>query len=491
MGAKKLVIIGAGLSGLANAAVLGKKGFDVTVVEQLPVPGGVARCMKDRGFHFDMGPSWYLMPEIFENYFASFGKKPEDYFDLIELDPSYKIFFENDRSVSIHKDMEKNKVLFDSLEHKGGEKLEKYLAESKQKYEIAVQKVLYKDYFSIFDFLRTDILRYGLKLNMFTNLDRYARRFLKDHRSRKIVEFNTVFLGSSPYSIPALYSLMSYVDLVLGVYYPRGGIYELPKALYRLCKEQGVDFQFGVEAKKIVFENRRAAGVHTSEGFIDADIVLSAADYYHTDTQLLDKGHGNYSSSYWDSRVMGPSSFLLYLGLNKSLPDLVHHSFYLAHHWKEHFDTIFHTKTWPENPCYYLCCPTKTDPSVAPEGKEVLFVLVPIAPDLDDTDTIRQTYPDKILRHIEELLGCSIRDAVEVRYMYSHRDFKGINNLYRGTALGLAHTLLQTAFLRPSHKSKHAKNLYFAGSYTQPGIGMPMVLIGAHLISDLIIKEQT
>ena len=231
MSNKKIVVIGAGLSGLANAAMLGKNGFDVTVVDKHPMPGGVARCIKDRGFHFDMGPSWYLMPEIFDTYFAYFGKRPSDYYNLIELDPSYKIFFENDRTVSISKDMETNKKLFDSLEENGGEKLLKYLDESKQKYDIAVNKVLYKNFFSIFDFLRTEILRYGLKLNMFNNLEKYTKKFLKDHRSRKIVEFNTVFLGSSPYSVPALYSLMSYVDLQLGVYYPEGGIFELPRAL--------------------------------------------------------------------------------------------------------------------------------------------------------------------------------------------------------------------------------------------------------------------
>jgi phytoene desaturase len=487
---KKIIVIGAGLSGLANAAMLAKNGFDVTVVEQQPMPGGVARCIKDRGFHFDMGPSWYLMPEIFETYFAYFGKKPSDYYKLVELDPSYKIYFENDRTVSISKDMEANKQLFDTLEENGGEKLARYLDESKQKYEIAVNKVLYKNFFSVFDFLRTEILRYGLKLNMFTNLDKYAKKFLKDHRSRKIVEFNTVFLGSSPYSVPALYSLMSYVDLQLGVYYPEGGIFELPKALFRLAKEQGVRFKFGTKVKKILFEKRRAVGVRTNTGDIQADIVLSSADYHFTDTELLDLKHRNYSRTYWNTRVMGPSSFLLYLGLNKKIPDIVHHTFYLADNWREHFDTIFHGKKWPENPCYYLCCPSKTDPAAAPEGKETLFVLVPLAPGLDDTDTVRKSFTDKILRHIEGVTGTSIRDSIEVMYTYSHRDFSGTGNLYQGTALGLAHTLPQTAFLRPSHKSRRAKNLYFAGSYTQPGIGMPMVLIGAHLVSGLITKEQ-
>lgn len=490
MSEKTVVIIGAGLSGLANAAMLAKNGFKVTVVDKHHMPGGVARCIKDRGFHFDMGPSWYLMPEIFETYFAYFGKKPSDYYTLQELDPSYKIYFENDRTVSIHKDMEQNKALFDSLEKDGGAKLERYLDESKQKYEIAVGKVLYRNFFSIFDFLRTDIIRYGLKLNMFTNLDKYAKKFLKDHRSRKIVEFNTVFLGSSPYTVPALYSLMSYVDLQLGVYYPEGGIYALPKALYKLAREQGAEFRFGENVEEIVVEKRRALGVRTAEEMIPADIVLSSGDYHYADTKMLKPKYRNYSRTYWNSRVMGPSSFLLYIGLNKKIPHIIHHTFYLAENWREHFDTIFRSKMWPDNPCYYLCCPTKTDPSAAPEGKEILFVLVPLAPGLDDTDEVRRTFTDKIIRHIESVTGTSIRDSIEVMYTYSHRDFEGSNYLYQGTALGLAHTLLQTAFLRPSHKSKRAKNLYFAGSYTQPGIGMPMVLIGAHLVSGLITREH-
>ena len=487
---KKIVIIGAGLSGLANAAMLAKSGFDVTVVEKHSIPGGVARGIRTDGYHFDLGPSWYLMPDIFEKYFAWFGKKPSDFFELLELEPSYKILFENDRTVSISKDRERNLELFDSLEENGGDHLAAYLEKAEFKYRVAVDEFLYRDYFSFFDFLRPQLMKYGMRLDLLKGLDKHARKYLTNHRSRKIVEFNTVFLGSSPYTVPALYSLMSYVDIGLGVFFPKGGIYELPKALHRLGLEAGAEYIFSTEVEKILVENRRAVAVRTDKGDIAADIVLSTADYHFTDTVLLDYGSRNYTSFYWNNRVMGPSAFLLYLGLDRPFPDIDHHTFYLAHRWKEHFDTIFNNKRWPENPCYYLCCPTKTDPSLAPPGRDLLFVLVPVAPGLDDTDGIRRRFTDQILSHIEGNFGFPLRDSIVTQHVVSHRDFIGSGNLFQGTALGLAHTLLQTAFLRPSHKSKRIKNLYYAGHYTQPGIGMPMVLIGAHLVTDLITKNH-
>ena len=490
MAQKRIAVIGAGLSGLANAAMLAKSGFEVTVIEKHSIPGGVARGIKSNGFHFDLGPSWYLMPDIFEKYFAWFGKKPADFYNLIELDPSYKIYFENDRTVSIGTDMEKNFKLFDTLEKNGREHLAAYLEKSEFKYNVSVNEFLYRDYFSFFDFLRPQLIKYGVRLDLLKGLDRHVRKYLKDHRSRKIAEFNTVFLGSSPYTVPALYSLMSYVDIGLGVHYPMGGIYEVPKALHKLGEDEGVKYVFSTNAEKILIEKGKAVGVRTDRGEIPADIVLSAADYHFTDTELLDRRHRNYSGSYWNTRVMGPSALLLYLGLDREFPGIEHHTFYLAHRWKEHFDTIFDNKRWPDNPCYYICCPSKIDPAAAPKGKDLLFVLVPVAPGLDDNDMVRERFTEQIIAHIEKTFGFPLRSAIETQHVVSHRDFIRDGNLYQGTALGLAHTLLQTAFLRPSHKSKRVKNLYFAGHYTQPGVGMPMVLIGAHLINDLITKRH-
>lgn len=487
---KKVIIVGAGLSGLSIAAKLAKTGFEVSVYEKHSIPGGVARITEDNGFRFDMGPTWYLMPEVFEDYFESLDRSIHDYMDIVELEPSYKIYFEKEPPAVIHRDFEKNAALFDSFEENGGQKLAKYLKDSKFKYTTALKNFLYRDYRTPFDFIRWPLLRDGARLNLLRRLDNHASRTFKDHRSKKVVEFNTVFLGSSPWTTPALYSLMAHVDLTIGIYYPMGGIHELAKALYRLGKELGVEYHFNSEVKSIITEKRKAKGIETVNGKFYGDIVLSSADYHHTDTVLLDSKHRNFPKIYWKTRIMAPSTMLIYLGIKKKLPNIVHHTFYLADKWSEHFDDIFKVKRWSENPSYYLGCPSKTDPSVAPEGMENLFVLVPLAPGLDDHDEVREQYADKIIRHIEKTIGEEFRSDIVTKYIVSHRDFIRNNHLYRGSALGLAHTLSQTAILRPSHTSFRMRNMYYSGHYTQPGIGMPMAIIGSDLVSKLIIERH-
>ncbi len=488
--AKKIIIIGAGLSGLAIAAKMASEGFDVEVFERHSSPGGVARITEDKGFKFDMGPTWYLMPEVFEKFFKSFGRDIKDYMEIVELEPSYKIYFEEQGEAVLHRDIEENKKLFDSFEKNGGKKLVKYLKDSKFKYNAALKEFLYRDYRSLLDFMHWPLVRDGLRLDLLKKLDNYASKTFKDHRSKKVVEFNTVFLGSSPFKTPALYSLMAHVDLTIGVYYPMGGIHELPKALQRLGTELGVKYHFNSNVDEIMIQNRKARGIRTGDRLVEGDIVLSSVDYHHAETKLLSPEYRNYSSLYWKTRVMAPSTMLIYLGINKKLPQIIHHTFYLADDWAEHFDDIFSKKKWPDNPCYYLGCPSKTDPSVAPEGMENLFVLVPVAPDLEDHDNIREEFSEKIIRHIEKTIGEEFRDNIVTKYIITHRDFKQNNNFFKGTALGLAHTLMQTAILRPSHVNKKVKNLFYSGHYTQPGIGMPMAMIGADLVAELIKKKS-
>lgn len=487
---KKVIIIGAGLSGLATAIRLAQAGFKVSVHEKHGMGGGVARTIEDKGFRFDMGPTWYLMPEVFEDFFTSVGRSISDYIELVELSPSYKIFFEKESPAVIHRDFQKNAALFDSFEKDGGRKLERYLKDSRFKYEAALKEFLYRDYRTPLDFMHWPLIRDGVRLNLLRKLDAHASRTFSDHRSKKVVEFNTVFLGSSPWKTPALYSLMAHVDLTIGVFYPRGGIHELPKALHRIGREMGVEYHFHSDVKKIITRKRRTEGIETETESYHSDIVLSTADYHHTDTVLLGRKERNYSDLYWKTRIMAPSTLLIYAGIGKQLPGLIHHTFYLADDWSAHFDDIFNTKRWSENPCYYLGCPSKTDPSVAPAGMENLFVLVPLAPGMDDHDDIREAYADKILQHIEKKIGVPFRSDIITRYIVSQRDFIRNNHFYRGSALGLAHTLSQTAILRPSHKSRKLKNLYYGGHYTQPGIGMPMAMIGSRLVSDLITREN-
>ena len=481
--AEKLVVIGGGLSGLASAALLAKEGYDVTVIEKQKSPGGVARIFRDSGYQFDMGPSWYLMPEVFDRYFGLFGKKVSDFYQLKELAPSYQVFFENKPSAQLHRDMEKNRKVFDSFEPGGGASLEKYLKNSAKKYSITLQDFLYNEFSSLFDLMSFHLIRDGLKLNILQKLDSFIGRYFTSPEARKVLGFNTVFLGSSPYKTPALYSLMSHADLSGGVYYPAGGMGSMVEAIRSVAEQQGAVFRFGETATKICVNGGAATGVKTNADFVPADIVLSSADYHYTETELLDGGYASYSKRYWKSRVMAPSTFIVFLGLRKKLKTLVHHNFYFADDWKTNFEAIFDSPRWLANASYYIGVPSKTDDTVCPPGGETVFLLVPVAAGLDDSDELRERYADACITHLESLIEDEIHPYIETKRIYSQRDFIKENNIHRGASLGLAHTLLQTAFFRPSHKSRKLENLYYTGHYTQPGVGVPMQLIGAEMIA--------
>ncbi len=487
---KKVIIVGAGIGGLAAAALLGKQGFDVTILEKNEQCGGRARVHKENGFVFDIGPSWYLMPDVFEQFFSLFNKKPSDFFTLKRLDPNYRVFFEDKPSLDIPSDPESVASIFGSMEENGAQKFNKYMKTASYQYDIAMKEFIHKEYRSITDFFNFDIITKGLKLHIFESLDKFAQRFFKNKDLRKILEYTTVFLGGSPNNTPALYSIMSHVDFNLGVWYPMGGIGEIVKALETLCTENGVKILLNHEVWNIETTRGSAKVAITSKGAYEADIFLVNADYAHAETCLIDDEHRTYSQRYWNSRKMGPSAFLMYLGINKKVNSLLHHNLYLAPSWDEHFKSLFDKPAWPQDPSYYICCPSKTDSSVAPEGHENVFVLVPVAAGLPDTEEIRAKYFEKILSHIEKTTGESIRDNIIYRKTFARNDFISYYNAFKGTALGLSHTLFQTAIFRPSFRSKKADNLYYCGSYTHPGIGMPMVLIAAQIACDIIRKEE-
>lgn len=485
----KTIIVGSGIGGMAAAALLAKEGDEVVVIEKNDQPGGRAIIYRDQGFLFDMGPSWYLMPEVFEDFFREFGKKPSDYYDLVRLDPSYRVFYSKDRKMDIMSDLEENKRTFDTIEENGGEKLEKYLESAAYQYKIAMGEFIYKEYGSIFDFMNRKLIMEGTKLHVFDSLDGYAKRFIKDPDLRKVLEYNIVFLGGTPYNSPAMYALMSHVDFNLGVWYPQGGMGKLSEAFHRLCEEQGVNFLFNEEVKKIIVDKRKAKGVETTSGTYDADRVIVNADYPHSELDLLDDKSRSYKGSYWEKKKIAPSCVLMYIGLDKKVESLTHHNLYLSPSWDEHFRTIFDKPEWPGDPSYYICCPSKTDNSVAPEGKENLFFLVPVAPGLDDTEEVREKYFNKTIKHLEMLTGESILDHVISKRIVTHRDFTSLYNAYKGTALGLAHTLKQTAVFRPSHNSKKVKALHYTGQYTHPGIGVPMVIISSQILAKELAKD--
>ncbi len=489
----KTVIVGAGFGGLAAAALLARDGADVTVLEKNEQAGGRASVHSDAGFTFDMGPSWYLMPDVFERFFAEFGRTPADFVELKRLDPSYRIFFGDGTMVDIPAETEKTIALFDTFEDGGGEKLRRYLRSAESLYTLTMQDLLYRDYRSVLDFVSGRLLFQGPKLlSSFEHLDRFVGRYFESDYARKIVQYSIGFLGGAPSNTPALYHIMSHIDLTLGVFYPEGGIRAVVDSVRRLGEEHGVEFRYNEPATRVVVKDDRAVAVETPEGRYPADVVLVNADYAHAELSLLDVASRTYDAEYWAKRVLAPSAMVLYLGLDRKVEGLAHHTLLLEKDWEQGFETLFDPAkmAWPENPSYYVNVPSKTDTTAAPPGGEALFVLVPLAPGLPDTPERRQALRDRLLSHLEETLGEPIRDAIVTERCFALDDFTERYNAYRGTALGLSHTLFQTALWRPAHRSRKVANLYYSGQYTHPGIGVPMTLISSQIVAREIKKEQ-
>jgi 1-hydroxy-2-isopentenylcarotenoid 3,4-desaturase len=486
---KHVVVVGAGFGGLGAAALLKLHGYEVTVVEKNEQCGGRAGMLRDQGFSFDMGPSWYLQPDVFEHYFARFGKTPADYYKLVRLEPSYRIYFSAHDHIDISKDLDTNIALFERIEPGSGMRFKKYLAEAERKYNVSMQEFLYKEYRRVGDFFTRRMLTEGRQLHVFESFEKYAKRFFRSERMQKIVEYPVVFLGANPKKTPALYSLLAHADYNLGVWYPLGGMNAVAVGLERLGRQHKVNFRYNEPVQEIMVENGNAVGVRTTKGIIRADAVLVNADYAHAEMQLLAEPHRSYPASYWKKRTIAPSGFIIYLGLNKRIKSLAHHTLFFAEDWRPHFEQIFDKPGWPDNPSYYVCAPSKTDISVAPAGCENLFILVPVASGLSDDDEIRERFTNQILEHLEQTIGEKVKPHIKVRHLFSQRDFASRYNAYLGTALGLAHTLMQSAVFRPSMRSKKVKGLYYAGQYTHPGVGVPMALIAGEVMADAIAED--
>lgn len=473
-------IIGAGFGGLSAAAYLAQAGHQVTIHEKNSQVGGRASTWKKDGFLFDLGPSWYLMPDVFDAFFADFSKKTSDYYQTVRLDPAYRIFFSTDRFVDISPRLEDNYALFDTLEPDGGRKLQEYLQQTGHFYKTAMEKFVYRSFDSPLDFFDPSLISEAASLRqLLKSFDGFVSQYFTSDEAKKILEYVIVFLGGNPQITPALYSILSYVDMQLGVWYPQGGFGAVPQGMAQLCKQLGVKIQTNSEVSRINISQGKVVSLITKKGTYPAEAVISNADYHHTETALLPPQYQSYERKYWQSRVMAPSALLIYLGIDCKLPKLKHHTLILANDWMQHFDAIFSDPAWPQDPSYYVCAASKTDPTVAPKGQENIFILVPVASGLDDADSIRKPYADQIITHLSNQIAIDLHQHTLVKRIFSHQDFTSRYNAYQGTALGLAHTLKQTAFFRPKIQSPKIPNLFYAGQYTHPGIGTaPSVISG-------------
>ncbi|MFN7116900.1 MAG: phytoene desaturase family protein [Saprospiraceae bacterium] len=486
--AKKVIVIGAGFAGLAAATSLAQAGYEVTILEKNEMPGGRARTFSTDGFLFDMGPSWYWMPDVFEQYFAKFGKKPSDYYQLVRLDPSYSIFFGKDEVMQVPANMQELEAMFEHYEPGSSANLRQFLAEAEYKYTVGMREFVHKPSLSVLEFADWRIVASLFRLQMFQSISSHIRKLFKNEKLIQFLEFPVLFLGATPEKTPAMYSLMNYADMALGTWYPIGGMFKIIEGMVKLAEEMGVKILLNEVVKNIYVPNGHATKVVTQNGEFAADIVVGGADYHHVEQQLLNAQNRDYTESYWDKRVMAPSSLLFYLGIDKKVTNIFHHNLFFDEDFTQHAVEIYENPQWPSKPLFYVCAPSLTDPSVAPEGCENLFILIPVAPDLEDTEAMREHYFKVVMDRFENLTGQNIRNHIIYKRSFAHRDFKNDYHAYKGNAYGLANTLLQTAFLKPRLRSKKVKNLFYTGQLTTPGPGMPPSLISGQVVANEIIK---
>ncbi|GAA0717216.1 phytoene desaturase [Halorubrum trapanicum] len=487
---ESVVVIGGGFGGLSTACYLADAGADVTLLEKNEQLGGRASRLEVDGFRFDMGPSWYLMPDVFERFFGHFGRSPDEFYELERLDPHYRVFWKDGDKVDVLPDREANREIFESYEPGAGEAFDAYLEESQRTYEIGMEHFVYEDRPRLRDYVDKDVLRYSWGLSLLGKMQGHVEEYFDHPKLQQLMQYTLVFLGGSPTNTPALYNLMSHVDYNMGVYYPEGGIGAVVDGIVELAEALGVEFVTDAEVTGI--EGRYGAfAVDTENGerYL-ADRVVSDADYAHTEQELLPESKRQYTEEYWESRTYAPSAFLLYLGVEGDVPNLEHHTLVLPTDWEGHFAQIFDDPEWPDDPAYYLCVPSKTDDTVAPEGHSNLFALVPVAPGLADTPEIRNRYRDLVIDDIAANTDTDLRGRIVVEETFSVDDFADRYNSYAGSALGLAHTLTQTSLLRPPHTSDAVDGLYFTGSTTTPGIGVPMCLISGGLTAEAMADDD-
>lgn len=484
---KTIHIIGSGFSSLAAACYLAKEGNKVSVFEKNSSLGGRAQQFTTNGFTFDMGPSWYWMPDVFESFFADFNKKPSDYYSLEKLNPGYRVFFEDNTHFDVSENLNTIISDFEKIEKGSGKKLSEFIDNAKKNYEIAIKDLVYRPGESILELITPQT---ALKIDQFfSNIKRDVRKKIKNKNLQQILEFPVLFLGAKPSDTPSFYSFMNYADFGLGTWQPKNGFFDVVQAMVKLGTELGVTYHTNATISKIIVENNAVTGIEINNEILKADVVLSGADYHHTET-LLPNENRQYSEAYWNKKTFAPSSLLFYVGFDKKLENVCHHNLFFDSDFEKHAVEIYENPEWPSEPLFYANFTSLTNKETAPEGCENGFFLIPIAPDLEDTEEVREIYFEKIMSRFELITKQSVRKNIIFKKSFCVKDFKSEYNSYKGNAYGMANTLLQTAVLRPKLKSKKVKNLYFTGQLTVPGPGVPPALISGKLVSQLIKKYQ-
>ena len=480
---KKIIIIGSGFSSISAACYLAKAGYTVQILEKNSTPGGRARQFKKDGFTFDIGPSWYWMPDVFEKFFGDFDRKVSDYYTLEKLDPGYEVYFDQMESIKIGDNLEKIYTAFEAEEAGSAAKLKKFIKKAENNYNIAIKDLVYRPGVSPLELVTPATVK---KVGYFlSTIKKEVTKEFKNERLAQILQFPVLFLGAKPSNTPAFYNFMNFADFGLGTWHPEKGMYSVVEGMVKMAKELGVQFNTNQNVETICVENGKATGVIANGVQIDADVVVSGADYNHSESLLKPKERG-YTDAYWDKKVFAPSSLLFFIGLDKKVKNVSHHTLFFDVDFDAHARSIYDTPEWPKDPLFYGNFPSITDSSMAPQGKEACFLLIPIGPGIEDTEEMRNKYFDMVIERLEHLTKQPIKDAILFKESFCVNDFVSEYNSYKGNAYGMANTLLQTAFLRPKLKSKKVENLFFTGQLTVPGPGVPPALISGKLVASLV-----
>lgn len=485
---KKVSIIGSGFSGISAATALAASGYEVDVFEKNEKPGGRARNFSEQGFTFDMGPTWYWMPDIFEDHFNLYDSSVKDFYDLKRIDPSYRMIFGKDDYMDVPANLDEIYTLFESLEIGSSEKLRKFLKNAEIKYNVGIKEVIHKPSKSVFEFMEPKIIANIFRMDFFRSISSYIAENFKNPKLQKLLEFPVLFLGATPQKTPALYSLMNYADIVLGTWHPMGGMYKVVESMTKLAESFGVKFHFNTPVNEIDVSGQQVRYVRTNAGEYASDYVVASGDYHHMEQSLLAPAYRNYSKQYWESREMAPSALLYYVGVNKKIKNLLHHNLFFDTDFLKHASEIYDTPKWPGEPALYVSCASKTDPVAAPDGHENLIILIPVAPGLHDTNEIKEQYFNLAIKRIEAVIGESFKENIIFKRYYAQSDFIKDYNSFKGNAYGLSNTLRQTAFLKPKMANKKVKNLFYAGQLTTPGPGVPPTIVSGQVAAQQIIR---